>query len=401
MYFIFQILMKKKFIHNKKIIYAIILLFLLTSCSTNYNFLRGPLKSKDTLTILAVGDISHSHTSAYIDEFRALGRKKYNKTKHILRSADLTFANLESPYTKVIPTAEKQFAFASDPKELDHLIWAGFNLFSLANNHSFDVGAIGIHDTLSYLEQKKDNLKNRNKQLIWAGIGRTKSEAEKLQKFSLNKKNFDIAFLAYANNKNDLVNSFNLTRAIQEIQSVHKKNPDAIIIVSVHSGKEYEHIPRDYIISSYRKLVNAGATIILGHHPHVIQGIEHYKNGIICYSLGNFSFGTYTSRHKEFNAHLYSMIVAIQLKNKKNGTEVNLLVLPIYVDNLYTLKYRNRELKPTPFIPQVVRYPFSKIILNSIKELSEIIPGNNLKFSKYRKYLKASFIIDKSSQVVE
>ena len=265
---------------------------------------------------------------------------------------------------------------------------------SLANNHSHDAGQAGIIDTIELLRNKKKTGKQVRNPLTWAGTGRTFSEARKPKFINLPGKNFKIAFLAYGNNSHSLVNTFEVQRAANEIQKIKRSDPDTIIIVSVHSGSEYRHVPGSATISYYRTLIDAGAQIILGHHPHVLQGVERYRNGLIFYSLGNFSFGSYTSRHLENNAKLFSMIAKMDFRRINSKLDIRLVIYPLYVDNVYPMSAGNRKLEPSPFVPQVVQKPFSKPVLDSIVSWSNQIPGNDIRFSSDGKILTARIRID-------
>ncbi|MBN2436632.1 MAG: CapA family protein [Spirochaetes bacterium] len=379
---------------TKPIIPAILIALFLNSCSSSQLSSLFGSGDKNSFSLVAVGDISHSHTSDYVAEFKALGKKKYIPTRKIISSADLSFANLETPYTTREPVLEKQFAFASDPEELDHILWAGFNLLSLANNHSHDAGQAGIVDTIELLQKKKRTGKKVRGSLTWAGTGRTFSEAREPKFIKLPGKNFKIAFLAYGNNSHSLVNTFEVQRAANEIQKIKRSDPNTIIIVSVHSGTEYRHVPGSATISYYRTLIDAGAQVILGHHPHVLQGIEQYRNGIIFYSLGNFSFGSYTSRHIENEAKLYGMIARMDFRRINSTLDIRLVAYPLYVDNVYPMIVNNHKLEPTPFVPQVVQKPFSKPILDSIISWSNQIPGNDIRLSSDGTTLNARIRID-------
>ncbi len=354
------------------------------SCSA-FTFSRNIIpEGPDRLRLVAVGDVQHDYAGGLRDWFEKLGRDKYTPTRHIIQAADLAFANLESPYTDRAPVVQKQFAFATHPQEFDHLLWAGFNLFSLANNHSHDAGVGGITDTLDLMQRKH----NAGAPIVWGGTGRTPEEAILPRVFVANGRradgkpvSFRTAFFAFGNVTHPLVNTFELERAVAEIAELRATHPDIeLIIVSVHHGAEYTHVPGDYFQYAYRSLIDAGATIVLGHHPHVIQSIEKHGKGLIFYSLGNFSFGSITSRHLQAGAKLHGIIAQIEFERRASGVvPAELVLYPLNLDNRYPLQVDGQVLEPDPFVPRVVEQPFAGHILRNVQGWCEALRGNELK----------------------
>lgn len=338
----------------------------------------------DRLRLVAVGDVQHDYAGGLREWFERLGRDKYTPTRHIIQAADLAFANLESPYTERAPVVQKQFAFATHPQEFDHLLWAGFNLFSLANNHAHDAGVGGITDTLDLMERKRA----AGAPIVWAGTGRTPEEATLPRVFVANGRRSDgsaaqfrTAFFAFGNVNHPLMNTFELERAVAEIAELRATQPDIeLIIVSVHHGVEYTHVPGDYFQYAYRALIDAGATIVLGHHPHVIQSIEKRGHGLIFYSLGNFSFGSITSRHLQAGAKLHGIIAQIVFERRPEGVvPAELVLYPLNLDNRYPLRVDGQVLEPEPFVPRVVEQPFAGEILRNVMGWCAALGGNELR----------------------
>ena len=345
----------------------------------------------NSVTITAVGDVMHSKKSIWYPVFKRLRDIKYNPTKYIFKQADLAFVNLETPYTDNLPVLKKEFPFATDPIELKYLVDAGFNLLSMSNNHSHDAGTKGIRDTIRYLKNESNNISNKNRAFIWAGIGNTVTEAHRAKLFSVPGKNFRFAFLAYGNSGHHLVNTFSINRAVKEISKIKKNDPKTVIIVSLHNGNEYRHVPGYQKIKSCRALINAGASIIFGHHPHVVQGIEKYKHGMIFYSLGNFSFGSKTDRHKKYGAKLHGMLVKMNITREAVGFESKVRIYPLYVDNKYPLKVKGQIYRAKSFVPEIVPPPFSTVILKDIIRWSKKIPGNKTRFTLGKNYFETTF----------
>ena len=245
------------------------------------------------LTLVAVGDVglNRSRVDVHADGMDLWGKKvpfdKMTKgiTKHI--DGDINFCNLETVVTdrNDLPTAEKTYNFRTHPNAVKLLVETGFNLMSIANNHVRDYGAEGIDETLKWL--KKIGRKGR---LHFAGAGKDIDQAAAPAVYEV--KGVRIAFAAVSIG----------TRATSTqagVVSTHK--PDAALealkgakadirILSMHAGKERKLEPVGYQKNLARRAVkDFGVDIVIGHHPHVVQGIERYGDGLIFYSLGNFA----------------------------------------------------------------------------------------------------------------
>ncbi len=246
------------------------------------------------ITLNAVGDIMLSRkVEKYINN-QGL-EYPIAKTESFLKDADITFANLECPLSdKGVPLPGKGIWFRGSPRNVETLLMAGFDIVSLANNHAMDYDEPALLQTL-------DILKANN--IAQIGAGENEKAARKAHIEEV--KNLKIGWLAYSEMA-DLFFSFNYPRrmAAQEnqagissfsekkiIEDIKALKDEAeLIILSLHWGLEYKDIPEEYQKLAARSFIDAGADIIIGHHPHCIQGAETYKNGLIVYSLGNFIF---------------------------------------------------------------------------------------------------------------
>lgn len=189
-----------------------------------------------------------------------------------LSQNDFNLANLESPIIKDCPTDFKNtMIFCGDPQFLPSLKYNKF-ILSLANNHIFNYGQNGFTQTKDYLSQNDINF-----------VYSDQTERSFLIK-QINGIKF--GFLAY-----DLVISGREIERSLIITDIKKYKPEVDwLIVSLHWGNEYLSKPEKWQIDLVHQLIDVGADIIAGHHPHVVQPIETYKNKLIFYSLGNFIF---------------------------------------------------------------------------------------------------------------
>ena len=203
-----------------------------------------------------------------------------------LNSTDLVFGNLEGPISSGGVKQGSIYSFRFDPKVAEALRWAGFDVVSLANNHILDYGSTALLDTRSYLEESG---------VKFAGAGKNYEEANGAAILEVKSKK--LAFLAYTNllpkglaaqGGQAGVSDFDVSKIKTKIKELKEKAD--LVIVSMHWGEEYQ--PK--VSLSQQKIahefIEVGADLVVGHHPHVPEEIEQYKDGWIIYSLGNFVF---------------------------------------------------------------------------------------------------------------
>ncbi len=209
-----------------------------------------------------------------------------------IKTADIAFANLECPASfrgKPYPGKPEEVTFRANPASLFGLKYAGFDVVSLANNHTNDYGPLALQDTLASLNQ-----------LDIASCGAGSSEYEARKPAILERNGIRLAFLAYAEPIWSVVAAedgppvkagvavLREEDIVADIQQAAKLADG--VLVSLHWGEEFHQVPRESDRALARRLIDAGALAILGHHPHVLQGAEWYRQGLIIYSMGNFVF---------------------------------------------------------------------------------------------------------------
>lgn len=204
----------------------------------------------------------------------------------ILKKSDIAFANLEGPASDVGKDLHNLYSFRMDPSVIPALKGAGFSILSVANNHVGDWGREAYIDTLMNLEENE---------ILYTGGGMTEEEA--IEPTIIEKYGMKIGYLGFSDvgpewmkvtkDKAGLLLSDD--KNFSEIVKNASKKVD-YLIVSIHFGDEYKdtHNQRQQYLA--HNAVDAGAKIVIGHHPHVVEDIEVYKNGLIAYSLGNFIF---------------------------------------------------------------------------------------------------------------
>ena len=308
---------------------------------------RGP---RD-LVITAVGDVSQP-TDSWSDLTLRLKGQVFEPTKALLDSGDLVFMNLENPISDLKPKVKKEFSFTSAPDRLDWYLEAGFNLFSLSNNHIGDADQPGIDDTLRHLRQKTQAL---GVQAWWAGAGSTYEEAEAPVYIELPQKNLRIAYFSTGISRSPNVSKFWSASLIKRIKEADQKAD--LVIVSVHAGMEYVHLPEEALVKTYRSWVDAGADVVIGHHPHVIRPVEAYRDAIIVHSLGNYVFASRTQRHRQLGAKMYGLVARVVIQDAKvAGVELT----PTWVNNSEDWVLPSGErMKNSSFVPQLITGKFA------------------------------------------
>ncbi len=242
----------------------------------------------ESLKIKFVGDISLN--GAYNETlFHDGAYYLLKKIRNELQGADLVIGNLESPLLprEIPPAFKMKTPLRGDPAYAEALKWAGFDILNLSNNHILDYGEIGVASTVKALEQER---------IMYFGYGQNIADAERMLVVTV--RGTKVGFIGYT----DLVidspfYATGTTRGIAKLEIDRvcshvencKKQVD-ILVVSLHWGIEYFQLPRPVQREQARRLIDSGATLIIGHHPHTLQGIERYKHGLIAYSLGNFIF---------------------------------------------------------------------------------------------------------------
>lgn len=237
------------------------------------------------------------------------------KVREETAKADITFANLEAPLSDLYASPPAGMNFISSTKNSKHLKAAGIDIVSVANNHSANFGYNVFKDSLN-------NLKNSEIGVCGGGLNEAEARKVKIIEVSGLKFGFlchsSIIGSLYAKNNSAGVpylgiepwyrnDTESINKMINDIQAA-KKEVD-VVIFSPHWGVEYKHYPSDSQKIIAKKAIEAGADIVIGTHPHVVQGSEFYKNKYITYSLGNFIFdqewSTETKQGTMLSAYFY------------------------------------------------------------------------------------------------
>jgi poly-gamma-glutamate synthesis protein (capsule biosynthesis protein) len=222
----------------------------------------------------------------------------FARIAHRLREADLALVNLEGPFTAGGKRLPKNFNFRGSPHLAAALARAGIGAVSLANNHTMDYGPEGLRDTLAALAGEG---------IAAFGAGRTLQEARR--GVAVQRQGMRIGLLGYLFLGEPSLEPREVfagprrpgaaghPASAAEVEAMVREDVPRlratadVVVVSFHWGREKRYEPEASQRRLGRAAIAAGAAVVLGHHPHVLQGLEAYGGGLIAYSLGNFVFG--------------------------------------------------------------------------------------------------------------
>lgn len=252
-----------------------------------------PAQVSGSVTLLFAGDVTLSDN---VED--AIG----TDTSYVFRlwkpgeEADIFMVNLEHPVTRAMEKVEKKYNFKMNPASIGTLKDGRVSLVNCANNHVFDYGLQGIEETIRNLDSAG---------VKYVGIGKNLKDARSPVILDVRGRRF--GFLGYFGG-GDFEATANragyaprFERYVLEDVKALRKNVD-FVVVNFHWGTERAPEPDPWQVRLAHRVVDAGADLIIGHHPHVLQGIEYYRGKHIAYSLGNFVFGGNTQHTYETGA---------------------------------------------------------------------------------------------------
>ncbi len=245
----------------------------------------------DSITLLFGGDVLLSdHVLGAYERGGGIGGVLGEGYLEEIRQADIFMVNQEFPFSSRGEQApDKQYTFRLSPEKVSIFQEMGIDIVTLANNHALDFGKDALLDSCAVLDN--------------AGIRRVGAGSlEEAQAWAtMEVKGKRIAFLgvtrvipvaewAATSYSPGMFSTYDPTRALEQIRAAKEEND--YVAVYVHWGIEREEYPEEYQKTMGRQYIDAGADLVIGSHPHVLQGIEYYKEKPIVYSLGNLVFGS-------------------------------------------------------------------------------------------------------------
>ena len=280
-------------------------------------------RTEGNVTLLLTGDIMlGGEFLKYKNEQNVSYEYPFRNLKKVFEEADIVFGNLECPLSKDgVIRADKGSILYAPPDSINALKYLDYDILSLGNNHINDYGEGGLIKTIEIL---------KNEKIPFFGAGRNIKEAN--SEVIIERNGLKSCFLGYTTDetfvKSIIANTdtagcvfYDFNKIKEDICRV--KNDSDIICISLHWGFERYLYPSPEEVKLAHQIIDAGAHIVIGHHPHVIQGFERYKHGVIFYSLGNFFFPNFYTKsgalHKWQEESNKSVIV--KCKVSRQGVE--------------------------------------------------------------------------------
>ncbi|MCL2933433.1 MAG: CapA family protein [Trichodesmium sp. MAG_R03] len=316
--------------------------------------IKSPINPEARITIKAVGDIIPG-TNYPKNKLHPRKKELFASVKPLLQNADIVFGNFESTLTSYPNSRKKMgsgrvFAFRTPPDYRHLLKDAGFNVLSVANNHSFDFFKKGFEDTIANIQTTGIQAVGEKGKIVYRKV-----------------KGINIGFIAFSNYNyhNSMLNLKSAKKLVKEAD----KNAD-IIVISVHGGAEGTRALRiknktEYFFGENRgnkvlfahKLIDEGADLILGHGPHVPRAMEIYQGKLIAYSLGNFmGYRTLSSKGKLG----YSLVLELDINSR--GDFVSGKILPVRL-NSKGIPYYDKRGRSIKLIKELTQKDFPKTML--------------------------------------
>src|SRR5262245_2469755 len=251
-----------------------------------------PEEPKERLVIHGTGDVSLD--PSYIPAFRTNGYGwAWSGLNGLFRRDDLTVINHECPSTDIVAPLAKTFVFRCDPGALDEAAEAGIDVASLANNHAFDQGPEGLIDSVRNL---------RRAGIVPIGAGASQEDADAPRYVDVNGWKIGLVGVGQVIDPDSQVAvgdeigtavGHDFPRALEAIEEAAERAD--LVIVVIHWGVELDTQPRDYQVEEARRMIDAGADVIFGHHAHRLQPMDTYKGRPIFYGLGNFVWPSFSA----------------------------------------------------------------------------------------------------------
>ncbi len=291
---------------------------------------------RPSLTLSFVGDIMHHLVNAEMPDYDRL----YDAVRDVLAVDDLSFANIEFP---VDPAQEPAGfpVFNGSVAYIEAAIRGGFDVFALANNHTYDLGPAGVAATREVFRDLEARA------AIFTNGIRSERGAE-LAATEIVYRGWRIGFVSITSFSNvwgsgpyiNLVDYLNPTARSRFLDRVRSWSEEFdLLIISVHAGSEYVLSPVGHKVEFFRELSDAGAAVVWGHHPHVLQPWEHRNGGVIIYSAGNFISAQrrHQSPYVPFGRWAPTgdtAIFQVRVEDRQGGVESRLVRIPAFTKYL-------------------------------------------------------------------
>ena len=295
------------------------------------------------LSLIAVGDIMLAGRTEQVLVERGPDHP-FAAVLPLLRRAPIVLGNLEGPFARVARREPRNHSYRVDPALAGALRRAGINVVTLANNHLLDCGRAGVLETLAALDQAG---------VAAVGAGANEHAAHRPVVRVANGRR--VGVLGYYWNRRCAARA-NLPGSAMDPPDALAADISAVrahvdrVVVTFHWGVPYEREPAPEVRVKARLAVDCGADVVIGHHPHIVQPTELYRDRPIFYSLGNFAFGSGNSRAE-------GLVIGVRFDRDETIVEV----YPLYV--------KNRDPRVN-YQPKLLRGLGAERVLQRLREIS-------------------------------
>lgn len=289
--------------------------------------------------------------------FHADGSPTYpfDLVKEWFQADDLSIINFEGTLTTATKMADKSWRFKGEPDFAKILPRSGIEVATIANNHSWDYLEAGHSDTVKYLAAENVMVGDEDRPVKFTANG--------MDFIILSRNIWPITDIKQTNEE--------VSALCEEIARYSKEN--LAVIVCIHWGIENDPVTGNQRTYA-RQIIDAGAELIIGHHPHILQGIEQYKGKFICYSLGNFAFGGNAATRTD---SLETMLVRPRFSKTENRAVcTGLSIVPCYSTSHPNLRVNNYRPKP-------VFGEEAQKVIDKVLRLSSVLPNGITKLDTF------------------
>ncbi len=266
-------------------------LIALAGCTRSPKPAPAPPRSEPPVTrVIVGGDVMLSRYVGRLARLKGDPAFPFRALAPFLRAADLVHVNLESPFSDRGKPADQGMIFKAEPEMVEGLVLAGVDIVSTANNHVLDQAGHGLDYTAAWLARHGIQT-----------VGATAPDDGVV----VERNGIRFGFLAYtydqvngnARRPDPRVAPLDIPRMTAAVARL-RRSVD-VVIVSMHAGQEYQPRPNRQQVDFARAAIDSGASVVAGHHPHVVQAVERYGGGVIFYSLGNLVFDQFQRKETQ------------------------------------------------------------------------------------------------------
>ena len=343
--------MMKKMYNRKIFLIILIVLLIVLAGIFIIDGNHTPLASKENVSIAVTGDVMFARKMPGV---LSLDSSPFSGVSNVTSKVDLLLVNFENAATTSGDALKGDVPLKCSPSYVPLLKANNNTVAALANNHALDYGIVGVTDTIKYLKQAN---------ITSMGAGNSEDEAHQCVVKEINGRKITIlnymdsnnfaeysySSMPYANGSNPGYSAYDSEDASRQIA---QNNDSDLIIAYMHFGNEYSTSPNEDQVRIAHELIDCGADVVIGSHPHVTQGIEMYKGKPVFYSLGNFIFD-----QSNPNTHV-AYFVQMDLVNDTGRCSV----YPIYISN---------------YLPQFMDADSGKSLLSNLSPLSKDLKIND------------------------